>query len=75
MGRETPQWMHIIRTLAQHNDDEHRVITDNVPPNLDGAILLLVKSGDDPVHEYLYGLPSRGVRMRTIAGRAGSRTA
>ncbi len=68
MGRETPQWMHIIRTLAQHNDDEHRVITDNVPPNLDGAILLLVKSGDDPVHEYLYGLPSELEAAGKLAG-------
>lgn len=70
MGRKNdkPRWHAVARTITQSDHDEQRAKTATVPGSLDGAVLLLVKIGDNPVSEYLYGVTARLEEAGKLAG-------
>lgn len=48
-------WYQITRTLQQLDADEQRSKVESIPAELDGCTLLLIKKGEEPVKEYIYG--------------------
>lgn len=64
------RWHSVTRTLQQLNADQQRTRADNVPLNLDGSTLLLVKHGTEPVREYIYGETPRLTKAGELSGYA-----
>lgn len=54
MGKEQ-RWHTVTRTLRQFTDDEIRGAARDVSNQLDGSIMLLVRAGNQPPVEYLWG--------------------
>lgn len=66
MGRANESWHAVSRTMDVFDDDQLRKLSNSVPRQLDGTILLLVKDGDQPVRQYVYGDTDR----LELAGRS-----
>lgn len=66
MGKK--RWHSVTRTLQQVDADKMRARSDNIPPKLDGCVLLLVKHGTEPVREYVYGDTDRLSAAGDLAG-------
>lgn len=49
------QWHSTTRTLQDTNSDRQRTMSSTVSNQLAGSILLLVKHGDQPARQYIYG--------------------
>lgn len=67
---EVPQWYEVTRSIQQLDADQLRSIADDVPGNLDDCTLLLVKRGNEPVKEYIYGMGDGIGKAGELAGFA-----
>lgn len=63
-----PNWYQITRTLQQLDPDEQRSKVESIPVELDGCTLLLIKKGEEPVKEYIYGDGEGIVNAGQLAG-------
>lgn len=61
-------WHAVSRTMDAFIDDQLRELSNSVPQQLDGTILLLVKDGEQPVRQYVYGDTDRLERAGRRAG-------
>ena len=64
----SPNWYQITRTLQQLDPDEQRSKIESIPAELDGCTLLLIKKGEEPVKEYIYGEGEGIVNAGQLAG-------
>ena len=63
-----PNWYQITRTLQQLDADEQRSKMESIPAELDGCTLLLIKKGEEPVKEYIYGDGEGIINAGQLAG-------
>lgn len=63
-----PHWYRITRTLQQLDPDEQRSKVESIPAELDGCTLLLIKKGEEPVKEYIYGDGDGIINAGQLAG-------
>lgn len=68
MRRDRESWHAVTRTMDVFDDDQLRELSNSVPRQLDGTILLLVKDGDQPVRQYVHGDTDRLERAGRRAG-------
>lgn len=61
-------WYQITRTLQQLDEDEQRSKVESIPAELDGCTLLLIKKGEEPVKEYIYGDGEGIINAGQLAG-------
>lgn len=61
-------WYQITRTLQQLDADEQRSKVESIPAELDGCTLLLIKKGEEPVKEYIYGDGEGIINAGQLAG-------
>lgn len=63
-----PQWFRVSRTLKEVTPDSIRKSGQTIASALADTIVLLVRQGDEPVREYVYG---KEERLRTAGTTAG----
>lgn len=64
----SPHWYQITRTLQELDPDEQRSKVESIPAELDGCTLLLIKKGEEPVKEYVYGDGEGIINAGQLAG-------
>lgn len=66
MGKKV--WHKVTRTLQTADADRQRAMSGNVSSQLDESTLLLIRNGDEPVAEYIYGETDQLTRAGRQAG-------
>lgn len=61
-------WHEVSRTLLTLDDDQIRTRANTAAAQLDNTVLLLVRRGDEPVREYVYGRTDRLSQAGNLAG-------
>lgn len=61
-------WHKVERTLLTLDEDQIRTRANTAAAQLGGTILLLVRKGDEPVKEYVYGRTDRLTQAGNLAG-------
>lgn len=67
MGKKKA-WHSVDRNMTAFTDDQLRDLSASVPQQLDDTILLLIRNGDEPVKQYIYGDSDTLIRAGKRAG-------